>query len=71
MLLTTLMLTAFVLFGLVLTVGVLSLLEALFCTPPVSQRRVDTRRRAADALVLDADSFLAHTEMLRNVAQSA
>ena len=71
MLLTIALLTGFVLLGLALTVGLLSLLQVLFRTPAVSFPRVDTRRRAADALVMHADSFLVHNEMLRNVTQSA
>jgi hypothetical protein len=71
MLLTLALLTCFLLTGLGLTVGLLSLLEALFQRPGAASRRVDSRRKAAEALIVDADTFLAHSEALRNVAQSA
>lgn len=71
MLLTLALLTGFVLTGLGLTVGLLSLMEALFQAPAAAPRRADSRTTAAEALILDPDALLAHSETLRNVAQSA
>lgn len=71
MALTLALLTCFVLIGLGLTVVVLSLLESLFGAPAAAPRRIDTRRRAAESLIQDPETFIARTEMIRNVSQCA
>jgi hypothetical protein len=71
MALTIALLTCLILAGLVLSVGLFSLLEVLLSEPAARRRRIDTRTRAAEALVHDPESLLAQLEMLRNVSQSA
>ena len=55
MALTFTMLICFMIVGLGLTVGVLSLMEALFSAPVAYSRQIDTRIRAAEALVQEPD----------------
>ncbi len=59
MALTFTMLICFMIVGLGLTVGLLSLMEVLFSTPVARSRQIDTRVRASEALGQEPEALQA------------